>query len=165
MRTEKSSSKQQYQLVSESSKEATNRHMPPWPEWNDSEVNAVEWDPRQKTKGKETKSKTSKKPPKSAGGNKSTEKYTVEATEDLFDDEAGLLVLPESIQEQVCSWKRPCQINPDTKYVLAAEDSPVDLLSENKHLLKCEVHIILMMVTILSHKVNKTTIISPKNLC
>lgn len=51
------------QLASESSKEATNRNIPPWPEWNDSEINAVEWDPRQKTKGKEVKS--SKKPQKS----------------------------------------------------------------------------------------------------
>lgn len=148
MRTGKTSPKQQYQPLSEDSKEATNRHMPPWPEWNDSEVNAVEWDPRQKTKGKETKSKSSKKPQKTAGGNKSAEKDIVEATQDLFDDEAGLLVLPENIQEQVCSWKRPCQINPNTKYVLAAEDSPLDLLSENKHLLKYEVHIILMAITI-----------------
>lgn len=66
----------------------------------------------------------------------------LQATQSLFDDESGLLVLPENIQEQVYSWKRPSQINSNIKYILAAEDSPVDLLSENKHLLKYEVYII-----------------------
>lgn len=43
------------QLVSESSREIVNRNLPPWPEWNDTEINAVEWDPNPKTKGKESK--------------------------------------------------------------------------------------------------------------
>lgn len=66
----------------------------------------------------------------------------LQAAQNLFDDESGLLVLPENMQEQVHSWKRPFEINTTIKYVLAAEDSPMDLLSENKHLLNYEVHLI-----------------------
>lgn len=67
------------QLVSENSKEAVNRNIPPWPEWNDSEINAVEWDPVQKTKGKETKNSKGK-PSKSAVENKSLEKDVVDVS-------------------------------------------------------------------------------------
>lgn len=80
MRPGKASTRQLSELVTENSKEAAYRYMPPWLEWNDSEINAVEWDPTQKTKGKETTGKSTKKAPKSPGGNKLAEKDLVQVS-------------------------------------------------------------------------------------
>ncbi|TSL47640.1 Androglobin [Bagarius yarrelli] len=88
---------------------------PIWPEWSETEVNAEKWDSAKGAKD----SKARKSP-----------------LAQFFDDPDGKVKMPASLN--VHTWKRPSEHMANTVLVVVENDSTLDLMSANEHLLCSE---------------------------
>ncbi|XP_055042531.2 androglobin isoform X2 [Misgurnus anguillicaudatus] len=93
---------------SEGPGEPQRSHLPLWPEWNDTEVNAEKWDAVKASKD----------------------------SKNLFDDPEGKVELPASLR--VHTWKRPSEYIVNKTPVVVDNEVAFDLTSANEHLLSSE---------------------------